>query len=210
MRKIRRTYRRRFYVLVVIPLIILTVGAIAAVVDHLSEPEPVIVDYSGDIEELNSQVEELSTQLSELNKKYDSLVETTAQPEPVLPPSRGVRQEKVNVLATGYTAGPESTGKSPGHPQYGLTRSGVKVYRGNVSTIAADTSVFPIGTVLHIPDYGYGVVADTGGAIKGHKIDLYFETVAQCYEEWGKKYVDVVVISKGDGTLTQEEFNNLQ
>src|SRR5699024_6775981 len=71
------------------------------------------------------------------------------------------------VTATGYTAGKESTGKTPNHPLYGVTYSGVKVTRGTFSTIAADPDVFPIGTILYIPDYGYGVVADTGSAIKG-------------------------------------------
>src|SRR5699024_9599553 len=54
------------------------------------------------------------------------------------------------VVATGYTAGAESTGKSPGHPQYGITYSGVNVTRDLYSTIAADLSVFPLGTILYI------------------------------------------------------------
>src|SRR6185312_15277556 len=78
------------------------------------------------------------------------------------------------VVATGYTAGIESTGKEPGHPLYGITYSGVKVKRDLYSTIAADPKVFPLGTILFIPGYGYGVVADTGSAIKGNIIDLYF------------------------------------
>src|SRR5690625_874077 len=102
------------------------------------------------------------------------------------------------VVATGYTAGIESTGKTPDHPEFGLTYSGVKVKRDLYSTIAADPSVFPIGTVLFIPGYGYGVVADTGSAIKGNKIDLYFETVQDVYDEWGKKDVTVYLIEKGD------------
>src|SRR5690554_1560791 len=57
------------------------------------------------------------------------------------------------VIATGYTAGVESTGKSPDHPQYGITYSGIKVKRDLYSTIAADLSVFPLGTILYIPDY---------------------------------------------------------
>ena len=40
-------------------------------------------------------------------------------------------------------------------------------------TIAADTSIYPYGTVMHIPGYGYGRVEDTGGAVKGQHIDLY-------------------------------------
>lgn len=108
------------------------------------------------------------------------------------------------VVATGYTAGVESTGKTPDHPQYGITYSGVKVKRDLYSTIAADTSVFPIGTILYIPDYGYGVVADTGSAIKGNKIDLYYNTVEDVYSQWGKKEVDVYIIELGDGKLTEE------
>lgn len=117
--------------------------------------------------------------------------------------------EEVEVTATGYTAGIESTGKTKEHPQYGITFSGVKVRRDVFSTIAADRKVFPIGTVLHIPGYGYGVVADTGSAIKGKKIDLFFETVDDVYKEWGKKKVKVRVIHKGDGTLTESELNKL-
>ena len=117
--------------------------------------------------------------------------------------------EKVNVLATGYTAGYESTGKSPGHPQYGITYSGVKVTRDLYSTIAADTRVFPIGTILFIPGYGYGVVADIGGAIKGNKIDLYYETVQDVFQQWGKKQTDVYIVKRGTGKLTKEELQLL-
>lgn len=113
------------------------------------------------------------------------------------------------VVATGYTAGKESTGKSPGDPAYGITYSGVKVKRDLYSTIAADPDVFPIGTVLFIPEYGYGVVADTGSAIKGAKIDLYFETVQDVYEQWGKREVTVYTVEQGDGNLTEEALQQL-
>ncbi|QHS23118.1 hypothetical protein GWK91_09225 [Virgibacillus sp. MSP4-1] len=113
------------------------------------------------------------------------------------------------VIATGYTAGAESTGKNPGHELYGITYSGVKVRRDLYSTIAADLDKFPIGTILFIPDYGYGVVADKGGAIQGNKIDLYYETVDDVYEHWGKRKIEVYVVKKGDGTLTAETLNKL-
>lgn len=113
--------------------------------------------------------------------------------------------QTVKVMATGYTAGYESTGKRPNHPQYGITYSGVKVRRDKdtISTIAADLKVFPLGTILYIPGYGYGVVADKGSAIKGNKIDLYFKTTKQVFKEWGKKEVEVQVIRKGNGKLTE-------
>nr|WP_040512817.1 3D domain-containing protein [Gracilibacillus halophilus] len=113
------------------------------------------------------------------------------------------------VIATGYTAGVESTGKSPDHPAYGITYSGVKVTRDLYSTIAADLTVFPLGTILYIPDYGFGVVADKGGAINGNKIDLYYPTVEQVYDQWGKKQVEVYVIEYGDGKLTEQVLTDL-
>ena len=113
------------------------------------------------------------------------------------------------VVATGYTAGMESTGKTEDHPAYGVTYSGIEVQRDLYSTIAADPDVYPIGTILFVPGYGYGVVADTGSAIKGNKIDLYFDTVEDVYAEWGKQEVDVYVIEEGNGSLTEEEFVSL-
>jgi 3D (Asp-Asp-Asp) domain-containing protein len=116
------------------------------------------------------------------------------------------------VIATGYFAGKESTGKNPGHPEYGVTFSGLKVQRNknSLSTIAADPTVFPIGSVLYIPGYGYGVVADTGSAIKGNRIDLYFETKDQVYKEWGKKTLHVFVVKKGEGKITTVMWNQLE
>ena len=115
----------------------------------------------------------------------------------------------MQVVATGYTAGVESTGKKPGHPQYGITYSGVKVRRDFVSTIAADPKVFPIGTVLYVPGYGYGIVADTGSAIQGKKIDLYFETRKQVFKQWGKRKVTVYVLKRGNGKLTEARVTEL-
>lgn len=112
------------------------------------------------------------------------------------------------VIATGYTAGLESTGKTADHPEYGITFSGVQVKRDLYSTIAADLDIYPIGTILYIPDYGYGVVADKGSAITGNKIDLYYPTIGDVYKEWGKKEVEIYVVEMGDGSLTEEQLVN--
>jgi|HigsolmetaAR203D_1030402.scaffolds.fasta_scaffold00840_8 3D (Asp-Asp-Asp) domain-containing protein len=116
------------------------------------------------------------------------------------------KYESVEVTATGYSPGKESTGKEPGHPQYGITFSGVAARRNEraLSTIAADLRLFPLGTVLYIPGYGFGIVADTGSAIKGYKIDLFYDTKEDVYRHWGKKKVKVYVIRRGDGHVTEE------
>ncbi len=113
------------------------------------------------------------------------------------------------VVATGYTAGYESTRKSPNNPQYGVTYSGVKVKRDLFSTIAADLNVFPIGTILFIPNYGYGVVADKGSAITGNKVDLFYETVDEVYNHWGKRTLEVYVVEVGQGILTEAKLTQL-
>lgn len=113
------------------------------------------------------------------------------------------------VLATGYTAGIESTGKTPDHPMYGITYSGVHVKRDLYSTIAADLDVYPIGTIMWIDGYGFGVVADKGSAINGNNVDLYYPTVADVYEKWGKKKVEVSIVKMGDGSLTEEDLVEL-
>ncbi|MGB3225965.1 MAG: 3D domain-containing protein [Desulforhopalus sp.] len=69
-------------------------------------------------------------------------------------------------------------------PWYFLPREG---------TIAADTKYYPFGTRMHVPDYGWGVVEDRGGAIKGpNRIDLYFDSHREALN-WGRKKVRVVI-----------------
>jgi 3D (Asp-Asp-Asp) domain-containing protein len=118
----------------------------------------------------------------------------------------------VEVIATAYHAGKECTGKVPGQKEYGITYSGIQVKRDefSFSTIAADPKVLPIGTVLYIPGYGYGIVADTGSAIKGKKIDLYYEKRSEVFGEWGKRKVKVYVVKKGNGKLNGAIWRQLQ
>ncbi len=59
-------------------------------------------------------------------------------------------------------------------------------------TIAADTKYYPFGTRMYVPGWGWGVVTDRGGAIKGpDRIDLYFESHQDALR-WGRKKVQVV------------------
>lgn len=156
--------------------------------------------------------QELLKQESQVNKTQTTQTQMDQKPEPY---EAAQTQEtlanlpKREVIATGYYAGIESTGKDKDHPQYGITYSGAKVVRGQYSTIAADLDVFPLGTILFIPGYGYGVVADIGSAIKGNKIDLYFDSMDDIYREWGKKTVDVYIVKQGEGTVTDAMMESL-
>lgn len=61
------------------------------------------------------------------------------------------------------------------------------------STIAVDPKVIPYGTKLFVEGYGFAIAADTGTAIKGNKIDVYFNTLKQA-RAWGAKYVKVYIL----------------
>ncbi len=63
-------------------------------------------------------------------------------------------------------------------------------------TIAADTDHYPFGTRMYVPGWGWGVVTDRGGAIKGpERIDIYMRTHGQT-ERWGKQRLDVRVVGR--------------
>ena len=57
-----------------------------------------------------------------------------------------------------------------------------------VGAIAVDPSVIPLGTRMYIVTddgryiYGYCTAEDIGGSIKGNKVDLYFDTIAECWQ----------------------------
>ncbi|GIP19591.1 hypothetical protein J40TS1_52330 [Paenibacillus montaniterrae] len=105
-----------------------------------------------------------------------------------------------NVTLTAYTAGPESTGKDVGDKGYGITASGTKVEEGR--TIAVDTSVIPMGWWVYIEGVGLRRAEDKGGAIKGKKIDVYFDDVDVATKFGRKKGVTVYVIGPNKPTAS--------
>ncbi|GAB6086091.1 ubiquitin-like domain-containing protein [Alkaliphilus crotonatoxidans] len=102
----------------------------------------------------------------------------------------------LTVEATAYDAGYASTGKNPGDPYYGITSTGTQVRPG---VVAVDPKVIPLGSKLYIESldgkvsYGYAVAEDTGGAIKGNKIDIYYESRSEALR-FGRKKLRVYVL----------------
>lgn len=84
-----------------------------------------------------------------------------------------VKQVLTDVTLTIYDAGPQSTGKDVGHPLYGITFTGTTVEEGR--TIAVDPKVIPLGWWVYIEGIGFRKAEDTGSAIKGRKIDVYYD-----------------------------------
>ena len=70
------------------------------------------------------------------------------------------------------------------------TATGVLPSRG---TVAVDPKVIPLGTELFIEGYGQGVAMDVGGAIKGDRLDVFFDTKDETIK-WGRKRVRVIIL----------------
>lgn len=131
------------------------------------------------ISRLESQAaaaQQKSNQISDSRARANILGSSTA-PTPSNPaPTSFTQGHTITVLATAYSM--------PGH-----TASGLPVGWG---VVAVDPSVIPLGTRMYVPGYGDAVAADTGGAIIGDRIDLWFPTLAQAYA-WGERLVTITV-----------------
>lgn len=105
-----------------------------------------------------------------------------------------------NVTLTAYSAGVASTGKDESHPQYGITASGARVQEGR--TIAVDPSVIPIGWWVYIEGIGFRRAEDKGSAIKGNKIDVYFDSNKIANKFGRKKGITVYVLGPNKPTAS--------
>ncbi len=108
------------------------------------------------------------------------------------------KQVLKNVTLTAYTADAASTGKDEGHPYYGITASGTKVKEGR--TIAVDPKVIPMGWWVYIEGVGFRRAEDKGGAIKGNKIDVYFDSNSTVKKFGRKKGHTVYVLGPNKPT----------
>lgn len=103
--------------------------------------------------------------------------------------------KSLRARATAYTADYDSTGKGPGDSGFGITASGTTAKRNSsgYSSIAVDPRIIPLGTKLYVEGYGYAIAEDTGGAIKGNSIDVFFDSASEVYN-WGVRSVNVYIV----------------
>ncbi|AYV70018.1 DUF348 domain-containing protein [Niallia circulans] len=123
-----------------------------------------------------------------VKEKQDKIVSVGTKDEVIQLASRGEeRGQEVFVNSTAYTA--SCNGCS------GRTATGIDLKANpNAKVIAVDPSFIPLGTKVYVEGYGYAVAADTGGSVKGQKIDVFFSTKAEAYR-WGNRQVKIKIIN---------------
>lgn len=121
------------------------------------------------------------------------LIPSVPQSLPLMDGKEPVVEKVLSSTLTAYTAGEESTGKTPAHPQYGITYSGVRAEEGR--TVAVDPKVIPLGSTVYIEGVGIRRAEDTGSAIKGSKIDVFMNDVTEARTFGVKRNVKVFVLS---------------
>lgn len=92
----------------------------------------------------------------------------------------------MTVTATAYTAYCEGCS--------GTTAYGINLRENpHMKVIAVDPNIIPLGTKVWVEGYGYAIAGDTGGAIKGNKIDVFIPSHDQAMQ-WGVKKVKIKIL----------------
>lgn len=116
------------------------------------------------LEKVKGEKAEIQNLLSEIKKRIAKIQ-----------PSGLTLVGEWDMIATAYYAFGKGGNDINGN---GITAIGLRARKG---IVAVDPKVIPLGTKLYIPGYGEALAADTGGRIKGSRIDLCFESLEECF-----------------------------
>lgn len=163
-----------------------------------------LTDMNDNITQLKNDKEKLQVDLSTLKTEVKTLQEAEKKQsvkEPtVTKVSAKEKQPKIEQLST-KPSEKTYTMEATAYTAYcagcsGITRWNELDLRANpnMKVIAVDPSVIPLGSKVWVEGYGEAIAADTGGAIKGHRIDLFVPTESAAMK-WGRKTVTLKIIS---------------
>lgn len=135
---------------------------------------------TGEIEELKSELERVKHSQKSSNSSRGN--NTRSNLESIVGGTESGKTLLGTFEATAYDDSVESQGQ-----WVGQTASGMKP---QVGVIAVDPKVIPLGTNLYVEGYGNCIAGDTGGAIKGNRIDVFKNTASEV-RDWGRRQVKV-------------------
>lgn len=142
-----------------------------------------VILLNKDLQALKNEVEGLENEIKLLEDERELLYKDLHRLEQE---KKELEDIKIfSMEATAYTDDVASQGK-----WVGQTATGMKP---QVGVVAVDPKIIPLGTKLYVEGYGLAIAGDVGGAIKGHRIDLFMNTSRECYD-FGRRRVKVRVI----------------
>lgn len=104
------------------------------------------------------------------------------------PAKKKAAYKTMTVKATAYTAGCKGCS--------GITATGINLKKNpNAKVISVDPRKIPLGSKVYVEGYGQAIAGDTGGAMKGNKIDLHMPTKKKALQ-WGVRTVKIKVYAK--------------
>ncbi|MCJ7986286.1 LysM peptidoglycan-binding domain-containing protein [Priestia sp. OVL9] len=111
---------------------------------------------------------------------------STSTPAPAPAQESKSVSKEITVEATAYTA--YCAGCS------GITATGIDLRSNpNRKVIAVDPRVIPLGSRVYVEGYGEAIAGDTGGAIKGTRVDLFMASQSSALN-WGRKTVKLQIL----------------
>lgn len=145
------------------------------------------------IEEIEEKIKEKTEEKIEQKTEKEITKENDKEDKTTEVSRGGEKYVPIRAIVTAYAPYDNKSGMcNDGTPD--TTATNTKPKRG---TIAADPKRMPYGTKLYIPEYGYGIVEDTGSALRKDKynirIDVYMDTYEEAIE-WGKKEMTIYII----------------
>ena len=163
-------------------------------VQQLSEnPEPTTHHASEEKknEEVVQEIKPVSS--SEVKASTTENISESKGTTETSPKSQAVSNE-VKSTSSGKEFAAEATAysyKQPGLSNF--TAMGIDL-RSNPNVIAVDPSQIPLGTLVEVPGYGIAIAGDTGGDIKGNRIDLHYPEVQQVMD-FGRRKITIKVMN---------------
>lgn len=137
-----------------------------------------------ELSKINPQVRNLD--LIYVGQNINIPGEVKARSASVEKASTSVDGKSINVVATAYTA--YCNGCS------GITSAGIDLRSNpNQKVIAVDPNIIPLGTKVYVPGYGVAIAGDTGGAIKGNRIDIFIPDLSKAYQ-FGRQTLTIKVL----------------
>ncbi|WP_155593138.1 LysM peptidoglycan-binding and 3D domain-containing protein [Lysinibacillus cavernae] len=107
-------------------------------------------------------------------------------PEATAPSTNNTASKELIVEASAYTASCEGCS--------GVTATGINLKTNpNAKVISVDPTVIPLGSKVYVEGYGEAIAGDTGGAIKGNRIDVFFPSQQDAIN-FGVKQLKITIL----------------